>query len=100
MRMIAVALAALLPTVPALQPGEPRQGATPPGLTSLLDEQTFAVVRIDPAQVFGGELLTRLAEIAGVSADELSLNRKQLEQAAAAFTKAGGKEVYVVASMA
>jgi hypothetical protein len=99
-RGIAVVLASLLVAAPTVRPGDPRPGATPPALTALLDEQTFAVVRIDFAQVFGGDLLTRLAESAGVPADELSGYRQQAERAAAAFAKAGGKEVYVVASMA
>jgi hypothetical protein len=99
-RTLAVLLAPLVLALPVLRPGEPRQKSTPPALTALLDEQTFAVVRLDIAKVFGGDSLTRLAEIAGVPADELSPNRRQMEQAVAAFTKAGGQEVYVLASLA
>jgi prepilin-type processing-associated H-X9-DG protein len=100
MRILTATLGALLLAAPALVPGEPRQDAAPKALADLLDGQTFAVVRLDFARVFGGELLDRLAVITGLSADELSPGRKSMERAAAAFTKAGGREVYAVASLA
>jgi hypothetical protein len=98
--MVVALLTALLLTVPALRPQEPLRQTAPPALSALLDEQTLAVVRLDVAQVFGGDLLTQLAEIAGVPAGELSPNRQQTERAAAAFARASGKEVYVIATLA
>jgi hypothetical protein len=90
----------LLLIAPAAWAATPQQGVTPQGLDALLDEQTFAVVRLDIPQVFGGDLLARLANLAGMSADELSVGRKAHEQLAAVVRKSGGKELYVVFSIA
>jgi hypothetical protein len=100
MRPFLGAFAGLLILAPGLFPGEPRQDLAAQAPTALLDEQTFAVVRIEFAQVFGGELLDRLAALTGLPTDELAAGRKHLERAAATFAKAGGQEVYLIASLA
>jgi hypothetical protein len=95
-----VAFVGWLIVAPGLFSREPRQDRTVKAPAALLDEQTFAVVRIELTQVFGGELLDRLAELTGLPTDELAAGRKHLERAAAAFAKAGGQEVYLIASLA
>jgi prepilin-type processing-associated H-X9-DG protein len=100
MRRVPVALVLWLLAAPGLFPGETRQDPAEKAPTALLDDQTFAVVRLEIAQVFGGELLDRLSALTGLPTDELAAGRKHLERAAAAFAKAGGKEAYLIASLA
>jgi hypothetical protein len=93
----ALALALALPAAAAdkFDP-EPRARAVAP----FLDEQTVGVARLDLTRIDAEALLDKLAEAGKLEADEIAGPKRDLRGWLADLTRAGGKELYVVFSLA
>jgi hypothetical protein len=89
-KLIALALA-LTCTLPA---------AGADAVTPFLDEQTLAVAHIDLTKVDAVTLATTLTDLGAIDADETQDVKARGGRWLAAFTKAGGKDLYVVISLA
>ena len=80
-----------------LRGGEP--GVSIKALTPYLDDQTFAVVRVNVAEVDIDAAVERLTEL-GLPAEQLNEFKKMASAIQKAIIDAGGKEGYAVWSMA
>jgi hypothetical protein len=76
----------------------PAAGADP--VAPFLDEQTFAVARLDLAKLDADALSKALVDLGGMPADEAADVKEGADHWLADFRKAGGKEVFVVFSLA
>jgi hypothetical protein len=94
-KTLAMALA-LSFTLPAAAADDARAKTIAP----FLDEQTLAVARIDLTKVDGDSLVTALAALGGIEADEAKDLKPDAERWLDEFRKAGGKELYLVFSLA
>jgi hypothetical protein len=65
-----------------------------------LDEEAIAVFHVDVTRLNPEGIFTRLADLGIATAKETAESRKAMEQAIKQFTKAGGKDFYLVASLA
>jgi hypothetical protein len=65
-----------------------------------LDEQTIAVARLDVTKLDGGAVTALLTDLGGAPADDAADVKARAGRWLAAFGKAGGKEVFVVFSLA
>jgi hypothetical protein len=65
-----------------------------------LDEQTFAVARLDLAKLDADALTQALVDLGGLPAEEAADAREGADHWLAAFRKAGGKELFAVFSLA
>src|SRR5436309_3359439 len=98
-RISAVALAlALAPPVSAADQfdADARARAVAP----FVDEQTVGVAHVDLTRIDAGALLARVAEVAKLGAEEIEGPKRELGVWLAALARAGGKEMYVVLSLA
>jgi hypothetical protein len=93
---VPLALALALPAAAADAQPDARAKAIGP----YLDEQTLSVGYLDVTRVDVDALATWLAEVGKVPAKELEQPRQLARQWLTAFTKAGGKEMYTVVSLA
>jgi hypothetical protein len=93
---VTFALALALPAAAA----DAKPDARAKVIAPFLDEQTLAVGRLDATRVDVDALSMWLAEFGKVPAKQLEEPRQLARQWLAAFTKAGGKEMYTVVSLA
>ncbi|HEX5269925.1 MAG TPA: DUF1559 domain-containing protein [Gemmataceae bacterium] len=91
---LALALAVALPAAGA--DGDARAKPIAP----FLDEQTFAVARLDLTRLDAGALAGVLVDLGGVPADDAADVKESADRWLGAFTRAGGKELFVVFSLA
>jgi hypothetical protein len=91
---LALALALTLPAAGA--DADARARAVAP----FLDEQTFAVARLDLTKFDADTLATTLTDLGGAGADEARDVKESAGHWLGAFRKAGGKDLYVVFSLA
>ncbi|HTU17718.1 MAG TPA: DUF1559 domain-containing protein [Gemmataceae bacterium] len=69
-------------------------------IAPFVDEQTVGVVHIDLTRIDAEALLNWVAEVGRLEAKEIEEPRRELRGWLADFTKAGGKELYFVVSLA
>jgi hypothetical protein len=69
-------------------------------LAPFLDSLTLGIIHFDVTRVDAETLSARLAEAAGWSPKELAREKALLQEALAAYARAGVKEVYIVFSLA
>lgn len=94
---VILALVCALPAVAADKyDAESRAGAVAP----FLDTQTVAVAHVDLTRIDAVKLLSWVAEVGGLEKKEIVLPQLFLRSWLADLTKAGGKEIYVVGSLA
>ena len=87
-------------SLPAADPPKFDAAAAAKLLGPFLDEQTFAVAHVDAAAVDLDAAAEKLAKYTGQPTEELTQARRIARDFQARFTKAGGRELYVVFSIA
>jgi hypothetical protein len=93
---IALALTLALPAAGADTEADARARVVAP----FLDEQTLAVARLDLTKVDAVTLATALTDLGVIDADETQDVKTKAGRWLGDFTKAGGKDLYVVVSLA
>jgi hypothetical protein len=93
---LALALALALPAAGA----DSAAGARAKAIAPFLDEQTLAVVRLDLTKLDADALATAMADLGGMGADEATHFKQTAGQWLGDFAKVGGKDLYVIASLA
>src|SRR5260370_18463657 len=68
-------------------------------IAPFVDAQTLALAHVDVTRVDVERLVTTLSNVANLPAEEVGPLKQTVEQWIADFKKAGGKEVYLVASL-
>jgi len=94
--VIALTLALVLPAAAADNDAETHAKTIAP----FLDEQTFAVVRLDLTKAKAGDLLAAFGPFTGMEAAGAKDLETALDRWLGDFAKAGGREVYLVFSLA
>src|SRR5438876_7469566 len=87
-------------SLPAADPPKFDAAAAAKLLGPFLDEQTFAVAHVDAAAVDLDAAAEKLAKYTGQPTEDLTQARRIARDFQARFTKAGGRELYVVFSIA
>lgn len=64
-----------------------------------LDDETFAVVRLDLAGIDANASVEHLAKFAGIGSGQVANGLRTVREAIGAFQKAGAKEIFAVISM-
>jgi hypothetical protein len=93
---LALALALALPAAGADSDADARARAVAP----FLDEQTLAVARLDLTKVDAVTLATTLTDLGVIDADETQDIKARAARWLGDFARAGGKDLYVVVSLA
>jgi hypothetical protein len=99
MPRVRTSLLALLLAVPAAA-AEPDAAARARVIAPYLDEETLAVAHVDATRLRVDALTDWLAKTTKIDAKELDDPRQMAQQMIAAFTRAGGRDAYVVISLA
>jgi Protein of unknown function (DUF1559) len=86
--------------LPAADPPAFDAAAAAKLVAPFLDEQTIAVARFDLAAIDVDAAANKLATYTGQAADEIAEPRRLARDFQARFTKAGGRELYLVFSIA
>lgn len=95
--VVVLTLAVALPAAAAEKfDAEARARAIAP----FVDEQTGIVAHVDLTRIDADALLNWVAEVGGLKTNEIEEPRRELRGWLADLTKAGGKEMYVVVSLA
>jgi hypothetical protein len=95
---LALALALAAPVIAADNKFDPDARAR--FLAPYLDDQTIAVGHVDVTRIDLEATLAKLAEVSKLDAKQLALPKQLLAGWLAGFTKAGGKAIYAVVSLA
>src|SRR5439155_18568452 len=86
--------------LPAADPPKFDAAAAAKMLAPFIDEQTFAVARLDAAGIDLDAAAAKLARYTGQADEDLAQPRRMARDFQARFTRAGGRELYVVFSIA
>jgi hypothetical protein len=98
-RITAAALALAL-TLPAAAAEKFDPESLAKAIAPFLDEQTLGVAHLDLTRIDTDALLDKLAEAGKLEAGEIAETKRELRGWLAGLTRAGGKELYVVFSLA